>query len=89
MKLKCEVYEALLLLSQWDGVPPTVICDNDKEMVLGQFSKNFKEASCHKKQMGPFIPWSYSAKRERIELKKDFSKKLIMSHAQRDIGMNA
>ena len=79
MKLKSEAREALSLLFQWDRMLPTVICDNAKEMVLGQFTRKLKEASCHFKQMEPFFPWSNAAKREIKELKKGSGRKLIKS----------
>ena len=77
MMLEKEAHEALSLLFQWDEVPPTVICDNAKEIVLGHFNRKLKEASCHLKQMEPFTPWSNSAKREIKELKKGSGRKLI------------
>ena len=39
MKLKSEAHEGLSLFFQWDGVPPAVICDNAKEMILGEFNR--------------------------------------------------
>ena len=51
MKLESEVHKVLSLLFQWDGVPPTVICNNAKEMILGEFNRKLKEASCPLKQM--------------------------------------
>ena len=56
MKLKSEAHELLSLLFQQDGVPPVITCDNAKEMILGEFNKKLKEASCHLKQMEPFAP---------------------------------
>ena len=41
-----EAHEALSFLCQLDGVPPTIICDDAKEMIQGKFSRNLKEASC-------------------------------------------
>ena len=79
MKLKSEAHEALFLLFQWDGVTPIVICDNAKEMILGEFNRKLKEASCHLNQMEPFYPWSNAAKREIQELKNVSSRKLIKS----------
>ena len=38
MKLKNEAHEVLFLLFQWNGVPPAVICDNAKDMILGEFN---------------------------------------------------
>ena len=47
VKLKSEAHEALSLLCQWDRVPSTVICDNAKEIFLGEFNRKLKEALCH------------------------------------------
>ena len=83
MQLKSEAYKALSFLFQWDGVPHAVICDNAKEMVLGQINKNLKEAPCHLKQTELFSPWLNAAKRERKELKKVSGRKLIKSGTPR------
>ena len=77
MKLKCEAHVTLSFLFQQDGMPPAVIFDNAKEIILGEFNRKFKEASCHLKQMEPFFSWSNAAKREFKELKKEFGRKLI------------
>ena len=42
MKLKSKAHEVLSLLFQWDGVPPTVICDNAKEIVLVSLIENLR-----------------------------------------------
>ena len=81
MKLTSEAHKRFSLLFQWDGVPPTVICDNAKEMVLGQFHRKIKKALCHLKQTKPFTPWLNAAKREIKELKKGSGRKLIKSGA--------
>ena len=57
MKVKSEVCQALSLLFQQDRVPTTVMCDKSKEMVLGEFSRKLKEASCDLKQIEAFTPW--------------------------------
>ena len=74
LKLKSEAHEALSLLFQRDRVSPTVICDNAKEMVLGEFNRELKKASCQLKQTKPFTPWSN---------KKDSDRKLIKSSTQK------
>ena len=53
MKLKGEVHEELSLPSQWDQVPPAIICDIVKEMFLGEFNKKCKEALHHLRQTNP------------------------------------
>ena len=87
MKLKSEAHEELSLPFQWDGVPPALICDNAKEMVLGEFNIKHKEAQCHLKQMKPFTPWFKSAKREKKELKKGLVGTSLSLSLQRDFGM--
>ena len=61
MKLKSEAHEALFLLFEWNGVLHAIICDNAKEMILGEFNRKLKEASCHLRQTEPFIPWLNAA----------------------------
>ena len=87
MKLKSKAQEALSLLFQQDGVAPAVICDNAKEIILGDFNRNLKEASCHLKQMKPVTEnkWSHSSlgqnkdNREIKEPKKGSGRKFIKS----------
>ena len=81
MKLKSEAHEALSLLFQHNGMPPAVICDNAKEMIVGEFNRKLKEALCHLRQMEPFTTWLNTAEREMKELKKGSSRKLIKSGA--------
>ena len=42
MKLKSEAHEALSSLFQHNGVPSAVICDNAKEMIMGEFNRKLK-----------------------------------------------
>ena len=69
MKLTSEAHEALSPFFQWDGVLSTIICDNAKEMIIGEFM-------CHLRQTKPFTQWLNAAKREIKELKKGSSRKL-------------
>ena len=63
MKLKSKACDALPSRTQWDGVPPPIICDNAKEMIQGD--RKIKEASCHLRQTEPFASWFNVAKREK------------------------
>ena len=72
-----EAHEVLSLLFQWDGVPPEIICDSAKEMIIGSFNMKLKEASFNLKQIEPFSPWSNAATREMTNLKKGSGRKLI------------
>ena len=60
-------------------MPLTIICDNAKEMNLGEFNRKLKEASCHLRQVEQFTPWLNAAKREIKEPKKGSSRKCIKS----------
>ena len=53
MKVRSEAHEALSLLFQRDRVPPAIICDNAKEMILGEVNRKLKEALCHLRQTEP------------------------------------
>ena len=74
MKQKNRANETLSLLFQLDVVPPTVICDNAKEMDLGEFNWKLN----HLKQMEPFTPLMNAAKKIK-ELKRGSGRKLIKS----------
>ena len=50
-------------------------------MVLGEFSRKFKEASCHLRQTEPFSIWLNAVEKEIMELKKGSGRKLIRSGA--------
>ena len=69
-KLKTEAHETLSLLFHLDGVPLAKMCDNAKEMILGEFNRKLKEASCHLKQMEPFTSCSNAVEKTIMELKK-------------------
>ena len=60
-------------------MPPAIICDNAKEMILCEFNRKLKDASCHLRQTEPFTPWLNAAKREIKELKKGSGRKLLKS----------
>ena len=62
-------------------MPPSVMYDNVKEMVLDEFNMKLKEALCHLKQTEPFTPWLNAAEREIKGLKKGSGRKLIKSGA--------
>ena len=78
-EVKSEAHEALSLLFHQDRVPPVIIHDNAKEMVLGEFNRKLKEALYHLRQTEPFTLWSNAAEREIKEPKKGFGRKLLQS----------
>ena len=57
MKRKGEAHETLSLLFHHDGMPPSMIADNSKEQILGEFKRKLNDANCHLKQMEPYSPW--------------------------------
>ena len=79
MKLKSEALDPLSRLSQQDGVPPPIIYDNAKEMILSEFNRKLKEALCQLRQTELFMPWSNAAERKIKELKRGSGRKLIKS----------
>ena len=58
---------------------PAIICDNAKEMILGEFNNELNETSCHLRQTKPVTPWLNAAEREIKELKKGYERKMIKS----------
>ena len=77
MKRKGESHETLSLLSHCDGVPPSMIADNSKEQVLGEFKRKLNEANCHLRQMDPYSPWMQAAEGYIRELKRGVSQMMI------------
>ena len=71
VKLKNEAH-------QGDGMPTVIICDNAKEIFLGELNRKLKEALCHLRQTEEFTPWS-NAERQVKGLKKGSGRKLIKS----------
>ena len=62
-------------------MPPAIICDNSKEMILGEFNWKLKEAWCHLRQKVSFTPWLNAAEWEIKEMKKCSGRKRIKSRA--------
>ena len=81
MQKKSKVHEALSLLFQRDGVPPTCIVDGSKEQVQGDFLRKLKEASCQFKQTEPYSPWQNAAEGAIRELKKGAGRKMIKARS--------
>ena len=72
----------LSLLFGKDGMLlPAMICVNAKEMILCEFNRKLKEASCHLRQTESFNPWLNVAEREIKKLEEDSCRKLIKSSA--------
>ena len=78
---RSEAHETLSILFVRDGIPPTCICDNARELVQGKLNQKLKEAACHLTQLEPYPPWSNAAEREIKELKKGACCKLQKSRA--------
>ena len=65
------------LLFHHDGVPPSMIADNYREQVLGDFKQKLREADCHLKQTKPYSPWMQAAEGSIRELKRGVTRKMI------------
>ena len=85
MASRSEAHKTLSLLFVRDGVPPTYICNNAKEMIQGKFSEKLKDTACHLKQFEPYTPWSNAAEREINELKKGAGCKLLKSREPKQL----
>ena len=79
MNWKGEEHETLSLMSHQDGVPPSMIADNSKEQVLGDFKCKLREADCHLKQIKPFSPWMQATEGCIHELKRGVTIKMIQT----------
>ena len=76
-----ELRSKAQLLFARDGVLPTCICNDSKEIIQGTFYQKLKDALSHLKQLEPFILWSKAADRKIKELMKEASSKLMQSRA--------
>ena len=85
MASRSEAHETLSLLFVRDGVQPTCICDNARELIQGKFHQKLKEAVSHFKQWEPYTPWSNAPEREIIELKKGTSHKMLRYRAPKGL----
>jgi transposase len=85
MKKKSEAHEGLGLLFARDGVPDTMVMDNAKEQVMGEFRRKSREAGCHIRQTEPYSPWANAAEGSIKELKKGVARKMISSKAPKPL----
>ena len=85
MKKKSEAHEGLGLLFARDGVPDTMVMDNAKEQVMGEFRRKSREAGCHIRQTEPYTPWANAAEGSIKELKKGVARKMISSKAPKPL----
>jgi transposase len=81
MRKKSEAHEGLSLLFQREGVPNTLIMDNSKEQLLGNFRKKCREAGARVKQTEPYSPWSNSAEAAIRELKKGVGRQMVRTRS--------
>ena len=56
MTHKSDDHEALGVFFMREGIPPKMIVDNVKEMKMGDFAQECKEASCYLQSMEPYPP---------------------------------
>ena len=85
MASRSDAHETSLLLFVRDGVPPTCICDNARELVQEKFHQKCKETVCHLKQLEPYTPQPNDAEREIKEHKKGAGHKLLQSRAPKHL----
>jgi hypothetical protein len=86
MKCKGDAHETLSLLFARDGVPPSMVLDNSKEQIEGNFKRKLKEADCHMKRTEPYSPWSQAAEGCIRELKRGSSRKMIKTGSPKPLS---
>ena len=77
MKTKGKVYHSLSLLFLHEGIPKMLIMDGARGQVMGEFSRNARQADCQVKQMEPYSPWQNAAEAMIKELEKGTGRKMI------------
>ena len=77
MKRKGEAHETLSLLFHRDGVLPSMISDNSKGKILGEFKRKLREAGCHLRQTEPYLLCMQAAESCIWELKRGVSRMMI------------
>ncbi len=81
MKCKGDAHETLSLVFQRDGVPPTMVTNDSKEQIKGEFRCKLKEADCHPRVTEPYSPWQQAAEGCICELKRGSSRKMIKTRS--------
>ena len=81
MRKKSLAHEALSLLFQREGVPNTMIMDNAREQIMGDFRKKCREVNTRVRQTEPHTPWSNAAEAAIRELKKGVGRQMVRSGA--------
>ncbi len=61
IKSKGEADEALSLMSQCEGAPPSIVMGGSKEQTLGKFYWKIVDAHSQPKQTEPYSPWQNAA----------------------------
>lgn len=81
MRKKSYAHEGLSILFQREGVPNTLIMDNSKEQLLGEFRRKCREVGSRVKQTEPHTPWSNAAEAAIRELKRGVGRQMVRSRA--------
>ena len=81
MRKKSQAHEGLSLMFQREGVPNTLIMDNAKEQLLGEFRRKCREVGARVKQTEPYSPWSNAAEAAIRELKRGVGRQMVRSKA--------
>jgi hypothetical protein len=85
MKRKGEVHETLPLIFQCNGVPPTMVNNDYKEQIQGEFRKKLKEADCHPRVTEPYSPWQQAAEGCISKFKWGSSRKMIKTGSPKSL----
>ena len=85
MKDERFAHEALSLLFQRYGVPPTMIMDGSREQISGEFKRKLKEASCELRHIKPYSPWKNAAEGAIRELKREAGQEMLKVNSPKQL----
>jgi hypothetical protein len=79
LRRKGDAHTCLDLLFPEDGVPNTMIMDDAKELVGGEFRLKCRRAGCYSKTLEPYSPWMNRAEGTIRELKRATRRAMVKS----------
>jgi hypothetical protein len=79
MARKGDAHTCLDLLFPEEGVPNTMIMDDAKELIGGEFRSKCRRAGCYSKEIEPYSPWMNRAEGTIRELKRACRRAMIKS----------
>ena len=81
MATKGDAHDALSLVLQRDGVPPTMIVDGSKEQLSSAFRRKLQQSDCQLRQTEPYSPWQQAAEGTIRELKRGTARLMVKTRS--------